>query len=67
MENTAPERILEIRKSQSDYFSGFNTLDIKFRKASLKKLQKALSYQVRVLKLFPVSLFPGRYDNSFLS
>ena len=36
MENTAPERILEIRKSQSDYFSGFNTLDIKFRKASLK-------------------------------
>ena len=43
MENTAPERILEIRKSQSDYFSGFNTLDIKFRKASLKKLQKALS------------------------
>ena len=43
MENTAPERILEIRKSQSDYFSGFNTLDIKSRKASLKKLQKALT------------------------
>lgn len=43
MENTAPERILEIRKSQNDYFSGFDTLDIKFRKDSLKKLQKALS------------------------
>ena len=42
MENTATQQIIAIRNAQKEYFASGATLDIKFRKAMLKKMLGAM-------------------------
>ncbi len=42
MENTSEDRIYQIHQSQKEFFARYETLDIKFRKENLRKLQSAL-------------------------
>lgn len=42
MENTSTQQIIAIRNAQKEYFASGATLDIKFRKAMLKKMLEAM-------------------------